>query len=1644
MLSRSFVKLSVLIFFFSFSELLKAQNGGTNCSAAQNSSITIPYSENNHNLCGNSNDYNGNNGCGVSWGNDFGGQDWMYSFTATQTGFLNVTLSDIIYPNNSWGVASIGLFQGCPGSAGACLGLGQSSWGGNASLFITVNAGITYTIVIDAISYLNYYSNCFRYDINISLTTIPIQPSCTNMGFTSNNLNGWFATTGSAITGPTGAQTPTYAPNSFGVVNGRHTIMTGGNDPIGNFPRVDPTGGPYSLRLGNNSSGAEAEQVRQTFLVSTSNSSFTYRYAVVFEDPGHSSPEQPFFRALLRDQNGTLIPCSDFIVSAQGNLPGFSSALGGTVRYKPWSTVNVDLSNYLGQNVTAEFTTGDCSQGGHFGYAYIDAFCSPSTLGDLADTICPGQSVTLTAPNGYQQYTWNPGNIQSQTVTYTPAATTTYTLSLTAFNGCVSNFTVPITLAPLPTPSFTAVAPACDLPVTFNNTTPSAAYSITNLNWSFGGTANPPTSNLLSPDITFPGPGIYPVSLNVVNSAGCSGTIIQNVTVPPCVFRVTITGDTICAGECYTFNYTTNYGFPPYTVQWSTSANTGATETLCVNATTLVTITLTDATGDVATDTAMISVPPSLISQELITNVICNGENNGSINPQIQGWGPFDYSWSNGSQSSQISTLFAGTYSVLITDAGNCQYQDTFVVTEPAPILFGTAITPSTCGLANGQINISNISGGFSPYEVGIDTLQYQSGTDISGLGAGLYTVYVKDSNQCRNQTNVNVNALSFPSQISIQLNDAFCDIANGSIELSNIVGGVSPFQVSLNGAFSGNFDGSNYLINQLDSGLFDIHIVDANNCVLDTNATLMQHPSPTGILYTTTPATCGLNNASLMLNAVINGTAPYLFSLNSGAFSSDSAFSDLAPTNFLVTVQDSNGCIYDTNIVMPFIEDLEATISLLQHVKCFGGIDGGAFVSILSGSSPFQYVWNNGVSNDSVTNLSLGTATVVITDSVGCIENLSIQINEPSALSFQIEKTNATCGLDNGVIEVVNVQGGTPGFDFSINGNSFQEFNTFQNLPDTSVTISVKDANGCIQSDSIAITMISFPSAISISKVDAICGLPNGSISLEGVFGGVAPFTVNCTNQIETQTSLFPLNWIGLPQQNYLISVSDSNNCQIELDTTILQFDGPSFAFLTVQPAICGLDNASVEIDSLLDGTAPFQYSFGISAFGSALSSGDIPSGPILIQVRDANNCLLDTLINAPFIENINISLAQIDPITCFGYSNGAAGVNVLSGSYPFTFNWSNGSVTQINDSIPAGAYSVTVADSLGCEDQGSITLIQPLKISVTATGPDYVCEGKSVTVQAFATGGQGHLDVLWPAYSHSAPILIDTPDSSTNYEAIAVDLNGCVGRDSHFVSLKLSPQGTIEADISEGCAPVCANFSLSITNNAIIESYLWSFSNAEEGNNSPQKTCFFEEGIQSATVLITDNFGCKNELSAQGVVNVFGIPKAAFSSTPDKPDLLNPEVQFIQESISAHLFDWRFGDGGSSDEMSPKHAYQDTGTYEVCLKVTSEHGCEDETCEPVSIYPVPTIWAPSAFTPNGDGTNERFKVVVLYATKFQLEIFNRWGEMIYSSIDQDEGWDGTYKSNPAQIDTYVWKVSVTNSLKEQKQITGRVTLYE
>lgn len=440
----------ILIILFIYTKVYS--QGSNTCTGAAANLVTLPFFTNNQTTCGDLNDYTGNNPCiFTTTGNYYGGQDWLYSFVPPQDGYINIVLNDVQPATNTY--PTLMLSSACPGTAGACMGFSlYNTATGNASIVEYVQGGQTYFVLVDTYVWGNIFSNCYQFDLNIQFTPVPVQPACTNIGFSNNNFTGWFGTTGLSARAYIGAPTPNYDATALGIVNGRHTIMTGGNDPCAGFPRVDPLGGPFSVRLGDANVNSQAEQLTQTFMVTNTNNSFTYRYAVVFEDPGHTSNEQPFFRALLRDQNGNVIPCSEFVVSAAGNLPGFFNSPNCTgVRYKPWSTVNVDLDNYIGQAVTAEFTTGDCTQSAHYGYAYIDAACSQSFLDAYPDTICVGETITLTAPNGYQSYQWLPTNQTTQSINVTPSVSTNYQLNLVSFNGCVRTVQLPIVVVPDPT-----------------------------------------------------------------------------------------------------------------------------------------------------------------------------------------------------------------------------------------------------------------------------------------------------------------------------------------------------------------------------------------------------------------------------------------------------------------------------------------------------------------------------------------------------------------------------------------------------------------------------------------------------------------------------------------------------------------------------------------------------------------------------------------------------------------------------------------------------------------------------------------------------------------------------------------------------------------------------------------------------------------------------------------------------------------------------------------------------------------------------------------------------------------------------------------------------------------------------------------
>lgn len=202
-------------------------------------------------------------------------------------------------------------------------------------------------------------------------------------------------------------------------VTDRHTLYAKGAittvDPYGLFPINPPDGSGYAVRLGNDINGSEAERITYQFTVPTNSkdASFTYRYAVVFQDPGHAQNEQPRFIARMLDvQTNSYLTCASSEYIATASLPGFQvSSVDASVKYKTWSSVFLNLDAYAGKTLQLEFTTADCTRGAHWGYAYIDVGDCNVTASAHYD--CKVNIANFKGPGGFQEYKWFDDNFRT-------------------------------------------------------------------------------------------------------------------------------------------------------------------------------------------------------------------------------------------------------------------------------------------------------------------------------------------------------------------------------------------------------------------------------------------------------------------------------------------------------------------------------------------------------------------------------------------------------------------------------------------------------------------------------------------------------------------------------------------------------------------------------------------------------------------------------------------------------------------------------------------------------------------------------------------------------------------------------------------------------------------------------------------------------------------------------------------------------------------------------------------------------------------------------------------------------------------------------------------------------------------------------
>lgn len=1237
----------------------------------------------------------------------------------------------------------------------------------------------------------------------------------------------------------------------------------------------------------------------------------------------------------------------------------------------------------------------------------------------LCNGVCSG-SATVTPAGGTAPYTyaWAPAGGNGATATALCAGT--YTATVTDANGCIITQTYTITQPTALSATSSSTVATC------GNSNGSASIIVTGgtgpytYSWApSGGSAA--TANALAA-------GTYTCTVTDANGCVLTVTVVVPGSGLPTATISAFTNISCFGGSNGSATVTASGGTGPYTYAWTPAGGTGTTASGLPAGT--YSVTVTDTYGCTASASVALTQPPVLTASASSTSVSCNGGTNASASVTAGGGtGTYSYNWApSGGTGSTAIGLGAGTYTVTVTDANGCTATATATVTQPATLTatMGAPVNATCNGGANGSATVTP-AGGTGPYTY---VWAPNGGTGATGtaLAAGSYTVTITDVNGCQTAASVTITQPAVVSGTTSAVQST-CGSANGSATVVPS-GGTGPYTYAW--APSG---GTAATATGLISGNYTVTITDANGCTGTATVNVPNAANPVATITASTNVTCfGAADGTASASAS-GGTGPYTWAWAPTGGTTANATA-LGPNTFTCTVTDANGCTATATVTITEPPALAASLVSQTDVLCFGGNTGAATVTVAGGTNPMTYAWApSGGTAATATGLAAGTYTCTVTDANNCTTTQTVTITAPPQLTLAVAGFDATCsGACDGQVVVIP-SGGTQPFSFLWNTGCTSP--SCNNMCAGSYSITVTDANGCIASDS---TAVNEPAVLvtATTATPATCSQQNGTATVTPS-GGTGPYTYVWSPAGGTGATT-----TGLGAGTYTVVVTDANGCTATDSATIGSINSVVVAVTSTTDAACNGDCNGQATINIGGGTAP--YTIAWPSGGNALTETGLCAGVYTVNVTDANNCPASATvtINQP----LPLQVAVPTPAAiCIGQSVTLS--TVTSGGTPvYTEVWAPAGPV-VSPTVTT-TYTVTVTDANGCTiapQTVTVTVNPPLNIVPSANAS--VCPGVTASLSAAASGGDGNYTYTWsPATSPATgPNVTATPASTTTYTVTVTD--GCgtpAATDSVTITVLPSPTIIVSADNQVGCVPMCVTFT-NLTSG--ISSCDWDFGdNTSDNSTCTPVHCYNTPGSYNITLQVTDGNGCVSTLILPNYITVNPNPVAEFTASPQPATILNPTIQFTDQSAGAVAWSWTFGDltGSTSAIQNPAFTYADTGCFDVTLTVTNAFGCSSDTTHPVCIEDDFTLYIPNGFSPNDDGLNDIFlpQGHGIDPESFEMWIFDRWGNMIYYTDDLYKGWDGraNYGTDVSQQDTYVWKIKCKNNKGINLSYIGHISI--
>lgn len=680
------------------------------------------------------------------------------------------------------------------------------------------------------------------------------------------------------------------------------------------------------------------------------------------------------------------------------------------------------------------------------------------------------------------------------------------------------------------------------------------------------------------------------------------------------------------------------------------------------------------------------------------------------------------------------------------------------------------------------------------------------------------------------------------------------------------------------------------------------------------------------------------------------------------------------------------SGFLCDT-VRMYLYADPAVTVTPQNSTACNGaGNTTTLTANPTGGSPPYAYLWSNGQTTQSVV-VGSGTYTVTLTDFLGC----------------STATATATFTAVNPII-----------------ANAGSDITICADQPSVQLSGSVLTATGGVWT------------------------------------GGNGTFNPNnvTLNPIYTPTGTEMASGFV----NLILTTTGNQGCPADVDSMRITIKPLPFTIISGTTMLCAQSNTSYSVYF----TAGNSYAWSVTGGtinGSSNSNainvtwGSAGTGTVTLTETNSFGC--STTVTT------NVTLVAIPSPVIVGnssvcqYNTESYAVNASPGS---TYSWTvtgglvvggttaNTLVVKWNN-CGTGSVAVTEANSFGCAQNYALPVAILARPVPAIIGSNTGCV--SNIANTYSAPFIANTNYIWNVSggtitSVNGPNSIDIAWNNSGMNTVTLRvINTTTGCDStliYNVNVGALAPPMVQSSSTNSCPPLAVNFTGN--NPAPGQSYAWTFGDAFYSTQANPTHVFYTSGLYTVTLITTNLTGCSD--TATGTVNVYNTPNAAFTHNyiDDIYYVGEGSLVITNTSTGGNVYNWLFGTGDSSGTFEPPYTYNVPGDYVIRLYVTNNWGCTDVAQNPIRVRARESIYVPNAFSPNGDQVNDFFSVGKANLSSLNVVIFNRWGEVLYTSDDINFHWDGTYKGAPVQKGIYGYLITAKGNNGSDYNLNGTITL--